>query len=265
MAWTVDKGLDRLLAQINEAAPDRSKASDGSIGDADHAARASDHNPEDSSEADAPGNPDEQVDARDFTHDPAHGADMNIVAESIRKSKDRRVKYVIWNRRIYSGNDGPQPWVWRAYAGTNPHDHHMHVSVEDDTHDQTQDWSIGIGDDMALTTTDGVTLLKTDAIKNPAWRADSGSNPFVTWGFAVYDTWDQAHAALVAAQSAGAKVEALAAAFKALAESGTNVDTAVILAAVDKVGDELAAQLAEMTAERDALQARLAAALVPAA
>jgi hypothetical protein len=146
--WVVDRGLDRLLAQINEAAPGRSKVSDGSIGDAAHQATTSDHNPEHPPPV---GNPDYEVDARDFTQDPAHGADMGVVSESIRLSKDSRVSYVIFNRRIFSGPDGPQPWVWRTYTGTDPHTGHMHVSVRDATHDQTQDWKIGI-DAVTLST-----------------------------------------------------------------------------------------------------------------
>jgi hypothetical protein len=139
--WVVDRGLNKLLEQINAAAPGRSKVSDGSIGDPAHQATESDHNPEHPPPS---GNPDFQVDARDFTQDPAHNADMGVVSEAIRQSHDRRVSYVIFNRRIFSGLDGPQPWVWRPYSGTDPHTNHMHVSVRDSTHDQTQDWSIGI-------------------------------------------------------------------------------------------------------------------------
>ncbi len=139
--WIVDRGLDKLLTQINAVAPNRSKASDGSIGDPAHQATASDHNPE---HPPPPGNPDYQVDARDFTQDPAHGADMAVISEAIRQSKDLRVSYVIYNRRIFSGPDGPQPWVWRTYTGTDPHTNHMHISVRDATHDQTQDWRISL-------------------------------------------------------------------------------------------------------------------------
>lgn len=141
MAWVVDKGLDRLLAQINAAAPNRSKASDGSIGDQSHAAGYSEHNPE----ASAGNDPRNQVDARDYTHDPGRGADMGKISEALRQSKDRRILYVIFNRRIFSGAAGPQPWVWRSYSGDNPHDHHMHVSVNDTHNDETQDWQIGGG------------------------------------------------------------------------------------------------------------------------
>jgi len=44
--WRVAGSLEKLLAQLNEAFPKRSKVSDGSIGDVNHSARASDHNPD---------------------------------------------------------------------------------------------------------------------------------------------------------------------------------------------------------------------------
>jgi Arc/MetJ-type ribon-helix-helix transcriptional regulator len=161
--WTVDQGLLRLRAQVDARAPGRSKASDGTIGDAAHAATESDHNPEHPPPA---GNPDYQVDALDLTHDPAHGADMAAISEAIRVSRDRRVSYVIFNRRIYSGAGGPQPWVWRPYTGASPHTEHMHVSVRDDHHDETQDWQIGAN--MALPSIDDVIRYEIRA-----WLADT--------------------------------------------------------------------------------------------
>ncbi len=147
--WVVDKGLNVLLAQINAAAPDRDKSSDGSVGDLDHQSRTSDHNPESPAPA---GNPDNQVDARDFTHDPAHGADMAVVAESIRQSRDVRVRYVIWHDRIFypTSRNGYAAWAWQPHTGT--YHHHLHVSVNDVHNDKTQPWEIGI--DMALTADD---------------------------------------------------------------------------------------------------------------
>lgn len=124
------KSLLKLLDEINHLAPSRNKAWDGWIGDSAHAARHSDHNSE----------PDGTVDARDYTHDPAHGADMSAISADIVANKDRRVSYLIWNRRICSGNNGPAPWVWRAYVGSNPHDHHMHVSVLDAYQDDETPW-----------------------------------------------------------------------------------------------------------------------------
>lgn len=148
MTYVVDWGLLRLRQQVDDAAPGRSKASDGTIGDAAHAARTSQHNPE---TPPPPGNPDNQVDALDLTHDPAHGADMGVVTEAIRLSKDRRVLYAIYNRRIFSSyaSNGRLAWEWGPYDGSDPHTNHAHVSVNDQHHDETQDWKIGI--DMANT------------------------------------------------------------------------------------------------------------------
>lgn len=118
--WRVARSLNILLDQLNALAPRRNKASDGSIGDTNHQNRASDHNP-----WYGPG----IVTARDFTHDPAGGLSCHDVANTLAAYRDPRVKYVIWNRRIMSGNPGPSPWVWRAYSGTNPHTSHLHLSV----------------------------------------------------------------------------------------------------------------------------------------
>lgn len=145
MAWRLAKSLEVLRSEINAAAPKRSKASDGTIGDDAHQASASDHNP----------NQEGVVCAADFTHDPDDGADMNVFAEILKRRKHRAVKYVIWNRRIWSkARDGEG---WRAYKGANPHTKHMHVSVGvgDDGHstgpyDDTSTWGIsGIGADPA--------------------------------------------------------------------------------------------------------------------
>jgi len=119
MSWYVAKSLNTLLDQLNALAPHRSKASDGSIGDASHSSRLSDHNPTSAG----------QVCARDFTHDPAGGLDGNWLAATLVASRDPRIKYVIWNRRIIDSRAGQHPWQWMPYTGTNPHDHHVHVSV----------------------------------------------------------------------------------------------------------------------------------------
>lgn len=119
------KSLVKLRAEIDAIAPNRSKASDGWIGDPAHASRRSDHNPE----------PDGTVDARDFTHDPANGADMNDISEQIKD--DPRVSYIIWNERIYNPSVGR---YWRPYGGSNPHTKHMHVSVLDALQDDESPW-----------------------------------------------------------------------------------------------------------------------------
>jgi hypothetical protein len=123
MNWRLAASLATLRAQVNTAWPERSKASDGTIGDAAHAARASDHNP----------NSRGVVCALDLTHDPAHGCDAGEIAEALRVSRNPRIKYVIWNRRLFSSLT--RPWEWREYDGLNPHTKHVHVSVTDETSD----------------------------------------------------------------------------------------------------------------------------------
>jgi hypothetical protein len=120
MAWRVARSLNILLGQLNALAPRRSKISDGSIGDTAHASRDSDHNP-----WYGPG----IVTARDFTHDIAGGLNCHNLAAILISYRDPRIKYIIWNGRIVSGNGGPSPWQWRPYSGVNPHTKHLHVSV----------------------------------------------------------------------------------------------------------------------------------------
>lgn len=115
----IAKSLDVLRTAINTAYPNRSKISDGWIGDAAHQATASDHNP----------NAAGVVTALDITHDPDDGPDTWALAEILRQNRDPRIKYVISNGRIFAGAAGPSPWVWRAYTGANKHAHHVHVSV----------------------------------------------------------------------------------------------------------------------------------------
>lgn len=132
LAWRVAHSLNVLLAQLNAKAPNRNKASDGSIGDANHQNRSSDHNP-----WYGPG----IVTARDFTHDPAGGLDCHWLAATLVAQRDARIKYIIWDKRILSGSPGPSPWMWRAYTGANPHTHHLHLSVVDsELCDNTAKW-----------------------------------------------------------------------------------------------------------------------------
>lgn len=128
MSWRVARSLDVLLEEINAAAPTRSKVSDGSIGDAAHASRDSDHNPWVTFGGQG------IVRARDFTHDPAGGLDCNTLAERLAEliavgghPALRSGAYVIWQRRIFSFDRRAEGW--RAYAGSNPHEHHCHLSV----------------------------------------------------------------------------------------------------------------------------------------
>lgn len=139
MSWRLAKSLETLRAQINAAYPKRSRTSDGTIGDAAHASRSSDHNPwvKDGGNG--------VVTALDITHDPANGVDIQKLADTLLASKDQRIKYIICNGRIASGSGQSNPaWQWRKYTGANAHTRHVHISVKSSKqfYDATGKWSI---------------------------------------------------------------------------------------------------------------------------
>lgn len=125
MNWRVAKSLEKMRAQVNALYPKRSKASDGTIGDPSHQSRKSDHN------AHIKDGGMGVVSACDITHDPKGGFDAGLFAGLLIASRDPRVEYIIWNRQIAAGSDGPSAWKWRKYSGINPHNHHVHISVKE--------------------------------------------------------------------------------------------------------------------------------------
>lgn len=134
--WRLAQSLESLRVQVNARAPDRNRSHDGTIGDCRHMQRNSDHNPQirDGDKG--------VVTAMDITHDPAHGCDANALADRFQASRDPRIKYVIWNRRIMSATN--KPWTWRPYGGANPHTAHIHVSVgaSKRAYDDNSPWAI---------------------------------------------------------------------------------------------------------------------------
>jgi hypothetical protein len=136
MAWRTANALRRLREQINAMAPQRSKASDGTIGDAAHASRESDHNPwvKDGDMG--------VVTAIDITDDPAGGCSAKDIVAALIASQDLRIKYIIWNKQITSATN--HPWTPRPYNGKNPHIKHFHLSVKSDPlqYDSVSSWQI---------------------------------------------------------------------------------------------------------------------------
>jgi len=116
--WRLAKSLIVLRDQVNALCPNRNKDWDGAIGDERHQKGHSDHNP----------NSNNVVTAIDITHDPANGFDSYAFADLLKKIHDPRCQYVISNSRIWNRDIAPDRW--RVYNGTNPHDHHVHVSVD---------------------------------------------------------------------------------------------------------------------------------------
>lgn len=142
MSWRLAESLKTLRKQINDAFPGRDKASDGSIGDAGHSARKSDHNP----------NAAGVVCAIDTDEDLAPNIHtIESIVTALRASKDPRIKYIIYEKRITVPGDLSR---WKTYTGPSPHDHHFHISVSGDPklYDDPRPWSIGAGATVSSST-----------------------------------------------------------------------------------------------------------------
>jgi hypothetical protein len=144
-SWALVPALDQLRREFNELAPGRDKASDGSVGDLAHQNRASDHNPDDNG----------WVHAIDVDRDlRTPGLTMEDVVQFLllrcRAGAEKRLRYVIFNRRIWTASNG---WRQEKYAGPNPHDHHAHFSALRDAQRRTSTttWHLEELDMAALT------------------------------------------------------------------------------------------------------------------
>jgi hypothetical protein len=124
------RSLATLRDQLDAAFPDRSKRSDGWIGDAAHSARVSQHNPNSAG----------VVCAIDVTHDPANGVDCHRLMAELDASDDPRILYLIWNREIDNSDDSRTP-----YTGANSHTLHLHLSAPWDRpalYDDPRPWAL---------------------------------------------------------------------------------------------------------------------------
>jgi len=157
--WRLAPCLTLLVDEVDELAPRRSRRSDGSIGDAAHSARKSDHNPEDD-----PRDRDDTrwVTAVDLTHDPRGGLDVGELLDDMVQRRDPRLEggYVIFKRRQAGPNTG---WRWVRYGGDNPHESHGHVSVGNTARqrDDMRSWLDDEEFDMTLTAQD-IALLRAE-------------------------------------------------------------------------------------------------------
>jgi peptidoglycan hydrolase-like protein with peptidoglycan-binding domain len=121
--WHLAPSLVQLRAEIDARWPGRSRASDGSIGDARHSRTRNSHNPVGTKHGPRNGTRG-AVHALDIT---ASGIDTGVVLAAL--IGDPRVWYVIYDGRIWSRTTG---WAPRRQVG-DPHTTHIHVSLRDGT------------------------------------------------------------------------------------------------------------------------------------
>ena len=109
-----------VLRQATALWPKRKKSSDGLLPSAAHLKQNpnSDHN---------------TGHAADLTHDIKTGVDCKEIFERLKK--DKRVKYLIFNGRIWIRGQGE-----KAYTGSNAHRTHLHISIRDGYGSDVSPW-----------------------------------------------------------------------------------------------------------------------------
>ena len=112
-----------VLRQATAIAPSRMKASDGLLPSNAHLKQSptSDHN---------------TGYAVDLTHDPKKGIDCNDIFQKLKE--DKRVKYLIFKGKIWSKERAGEGD--REYTGSNKHNKHLHISINDDMGKDTSPW-----------------------------------------------------------------------------------------------------------------------------
>ena len=116
------KAGQQLREQFDDTYSDRDRRSDGWIGDLRHSARPSDHNPDPASGVVR------AIDVDRDVHKSGKPDLMPDIADQLRlaaKAGEKRIAYIIFDGRIASSRMG---WRWRKYTGSNPHNHHCHIS-----------------------------------------------------------------------------------------------------------------------------------------
>jgi hypothetical protein len=134
-AWVLVPCLVQLRTELNKIAPTRDKTTDGTIGNAAHQERVSDHNDDEVGKVpirDADGK--HEVHALDLDADlRTPGLTMEMVVQHIlrrcRSGQERRLRYIIYNYRIFEASNG-----WRERRRTSdPHPTWVHFSSSYDT------------------------------------------------------------------------------------------------------------------------------------
>lgn len=115
-----------VLRQATALKPKRKKASDGLLPSKAHIKQNpnSDHN---------------SGFAVDITHDPVFGIDCAFAF--IKLQADPRVKYLIFNGKIWSPEKGNHD-----YTGPNKHKHHLHISIKETCGYDTSPWFPWLGE-----------------------------------------------------------------------------------------------------------------------
>ena len=229
MTWTLIPSLAALRGEFNAAYPDRDRTSDGSIGDAAHAAGTSDHNVDDG--PDQGHTPYEDDDGKPEVHaidvdnglksgDPdAMERRVQAILTRCRSGVEDRLHNIIYMRRIWQQKNG---WKQEKYTGSNPHDRHAHFSgcYETARENDTSSWGI-VEEVYVAAEQDMITITADTAEEIGAKAGDEKSLATLVQLTLIYAARadDKAKAATAEAAAATAAVAKLQADFDAWQET----------------------------------------------
>lgn len=183
-SWILVACLKQLFAEFDAIAPGRGHASDGSIGDTAHQHEVSDHNPDETG----------SVPIHDADHiNEVHAIDVDVdlresdltmekvvqfVLARCRSGAETRLRYIIYNRRIWEADNG---WKQRAYTGASAHTEHAHFSASYDTAREASTASWHLEEiPVALTAADKQWILGAvvDAVEAAVWNHTENVNDY---------------------------------------------------------------------------------------
>ena len=120
----LSKAAIQLREQFDDTYADRDRSSDGWIGDTRHAARPSDHNPDDQG----------WVRAIDIDRDLSGKTKPDLMPDLVdqvrqlcKSGVEKRISYIIFDGFIYSSKFR---FIKRKYTGANKHTKHAHFSFK---------------------------------------------------------------------------------------------------------------------------------------
>lgn len=143
----VVKALKAFDAELTSIAPKRTLPT-WFLGDARHRKSASGHNADDT-----PGSKSEYTDSDNVAEiragDYRLPLNASFTAEQLiqwlvkecRAGRIKWIAYIIYNKRIWTAKNG---WVTQSYNGSNPHDHHFHISCKADTASENSTKLVGL-------------------------------------------------------------------------------------------------------------------------
>lgn len=156
VVWYKVKWIDPFFDALNRVFPNRTKGSDGTIGDAAHQTEVSGHNPDDTDgvraeREDADTKPEVRAaDATNDLHDPAGRTMWDVVHAILAHPADRdRLIYMICNGKIWRKSNS---WREEVYTGSDLHWGHGHFSGDPASDENGAPWEsiLAMGDDMTL-------------------------------------------------------------------------------------------------------------------